>query len=80
MDIYQVAAIYAGLYRRCMYTLDPTTDAIPWTSRSYSRKRKPLSDQSMVVSAKRILVKETGERNKVIDGKKGIAYGHDMEC
>jgi len=53
-----------------VYTLDPTTDAIPWTSRSYSRKRKPLPDQSMVESAKKILVEQTGEGNKVIDGKK----------
>ena len=28
-----------------VYTLDPTTDAIPWNSRGYSRKRKPLSSQ-----------------------------------
>ena len=28
-----------------MYTLDPTTDAIPWNSRGYSRKRKPLTSQ-----------------------------------
>jgi len=47
-----------------VYTLDPTTDAIPWNSRGYSRKRKPLADQYVVQDAKRVLVEETAERSK----------------
>ena len=60
------------LYRfvQKVYTLDPTTDAIPWNSRAYSRKRKPLTDQHVVEDTKRILVEETAERNKCVDEKK----------
>jgi len=54
-----------------VYTLDPTTNAIPWNSRGYSRKRKLLTDQHVVEDTKRILVeKETAERSKCKNEKK----------
>ena len=37
-----------------MYTLDPTTNAIPWSSRAYCRKRKPLSGSCEEEGTKRL--------------------------
>ncbi|XP_065917451.1 uncharacterized protein [Dysidea avara] len=79
---------YRGFVQK-VYTLDPTTDAIPWNSRAYSRKRRPLTDQHVVEDTKRILVEETAERNKCVDEKKeevtskrsvlGISYSSSSE-
>jgi len=58
-----------------VYTLDPTTDAIPWNSRGYSRKRKPLTDHHVVEDAKRVLVEETAETGKCGHKKKQEVIG-----
>ena len=45
MRLYNVNLVIYNRFVQKIYTLDPATDAIPWNSRGYSRKRKALSDQ-----------------------------------
>ena len=72
---YSAVIVCCNRFVQKVYTLDPTTDAIPWNYRGYSRKRKPLSSQfgEETEEAKRL------QLTMVPDSKTDEATGKDSK-
>ena len=61
--------LYCNRFVQKVYTLDPTTDAIPWNSRGYSRKRKPLTGQYEEEAKRLQLMVESATMSDEASGK-----------